>query len=138
MFDKLEVNQGMLVENIVAQMLKAAGHNLFFFSNSSRTSAEDRMEIDFLIAKQAITSRHNISPIEVKSGSRYALTSLTKCVAKYSKDLSTPYVLHDKDVKVEDGIVFLPLYMTPFRAGTLCLFKLSFQAFTSIIIQDKQ
>ena len=113
MFDKLEVNQGMLVENIVAQMLKAAGHNLFFFSNSSRTSAEDRMEIDFLIAKQAITSRHNISPIEVKSGSRYALTSLTKCVAKYSKDLSTPYVLHDKDVKVEDGTVFLPLYMTP-------------------------
>ena len=57
MFDKLEVNQGMLVENIVAQMLKAAGHNLFFFSNSSRTSAEDRMGIDFLIAKQAITSR---------------------------------------------------------------------------------
>ena len=113
MFDKLEVNQGMLVENIVSQMLKASGHNLFFFSNSSRTSAEDRMEIDFLIAKPTTTSRHNISPIEVKSGARYALTSLTKCMAKYSKDLSTPYVLHDKDLKIEDGIVFLPLYMTP-------------------------
>ena len=113
MFDKLEVNQGMLVENIVSQMLKASGHNLFFFSNSSRTSAEDRMEIDFLIAKPTTTSRHNISPIEVKSGVRYALTSLTKCMAKYAKDLSTPYVLHDKDLKIEDGIVFLPLYMTP-------------------------
>lgn len=113
MFDKLEVNQGMLVENIVSQMLKASGHNLFFFSNNSRTSAEDRMEIDFLIAKPTTTSRHNISPIEVKSGSRYALTSLTKCMAKYTKDLSTPYVLHDKDLKIEDGIVFLPLYMTP-------------------------
>ena len=113
MFDKLEVNQGMLVENIVSQMLKASGHNLFFFSNSSRTSAEDRMEIDFLIAKQTTTSRHNISPIEVKSGARYALTSLTKCMTKYAKDLSTPYVLHDKDLKIEDGIVFLPLYMTP-------------------------
>lgn len=113
MFDKLEVNQGMLVENIVSQMLKASGHNLFFFSNSSRTSAEDRMEIDFLIAKPTTTSRHNISPIEVKSGARYALTSLKKCMAKYSKDLSTPYVLHDKDLKIEDGIVFLPLYMTP-------------------------
>ena len=112
MFDKLEVNQGMLVENIVSQMLKASGHNLFFFSNSSRTSAEDRMEIDFLIAKPTTTSRHNISPIEVKSGARYALTSLTKCMAKYAKDLSTPYVLHDKDLKIEDGIVFLPLYMT--------------------------
>lgn len=113
MFDKLEVNQGMLVENIVSQMLKASGHNLFFFSNSSRASAEDRMEIDFLIAKQSTTSRHNISPIEVKSGARYALTSLTKCMTKYAKDLSTPYVLHDKDLKIEDGIVFLPLYMTP-------------------------
>ena len=113
MFDKLEVNQGMLVENIVSQMLKASGHNLFFFSNNSRTSAEDRMEIDFLIAKPTTTSRHNISPIEVKSGTRYALTSLTKCMTKYAKDLSTPYVLHDKDLKIERGIVFLPLYMTP-------------------------
>ena len=113
MFDKLEVNEGMLVENIVAQMLRAAGHKLYFFSNSSRTSAEDRMEIDFLIAKPVTTSRHNISPIEVKSGQRYTLNSLRKCIAKYSSQLSMPYVLHDKDVKIEDGIVYLPIYMTP-------------------------
>ena len=113
MFDKLEVNEGMLVENIVAQMLRAAGHKLYFFSNSSRTSADDRMEIDFLIAKPVTTSRHNISPIEVKSGQRYTLNSLRKCIAKYGSQLSTPYVLHDKDVKIEDGIVYLPLYMTP-------------------------
>ena len=113
MFDKLEVNKGMLVENIVAQMLRAAGHKLYFFSNSSRTSSEDRMEIDFLIAKPMTTSRHNISPIEVKSGQRYTLNSLKKCMAKYGSRLSTPYVLHDKDVKREDGIVYLPLYMAP-------------------------
>ena len=113
MFDKLEVNKGMLVENIVAQMLRAAGHKLYFFSNSSRTSSGDRMEIDFLIAKPMTTSRHNISPIEVKSGQRYTLNSLKKCMAKYGSQLSTPYVLHDKDVKREDGIVYLPLYMTP-------------------------
>ena len=113
MFGKLEVNEGMLVENIVAQMLRAAGHKLYFFSNSSRTSAEDRMEIDFLIAKPVTTSRHNISPIEVKSGQRYTLNSLRKCIAKYGFQLSTPYVLHDKDMKIEDEIVYLPLYMTP-------------------------
>lgn len=113
MFGKLEVNEGMLVENIVAQMLCASGHRLYFFSNSSRTSADDRMEIDFLIAKPVTTSRHNISPIEVKSGNRYTLASLKKCIAKYGNQLSTPYVLHDKDVKVEEGIVYLPLYMTP-------------------------
>ena len=113
MFDKLEVNEGMLVENIVAQILRAAGHKLYFFSNSSRTSADDRMEIDFLIAKPVTTSRHNISPIEVKSGQRYTLNSLRKCIAKYGSQLSTPYVLHDKDMKIENGIVYLPLYMTP-------------------------
>ena len=113
MFDKLEVNEGMLVENIVAQMLRTAGHKLYFFSNSSRTSVEDRMEIDFLIAKAVTTSRHNISPIEVKSGQRYTLNSLRKCIAKYGSQLSTPYVLHDKDVKIEDRVVYLPLYMTP-------------------------
>lgn len=113
MFGKLEVNEGMLVENSVAQMLRASGHRLYFFSNSSRTSAEDRMEIDFLITKPVTTSRHNISPIEVKSSSHYTLSSLRKCLVKYASQLSTPYVLHDKDVKVEDGIVFLPLYMTP-------------------------
>lgn len=112
MFDKLEVNQGMLVENMVAQMLKAAGHNLFFYGNSSN-EAEDRMEIDFLIAKPGITSRHNISPVEVKSGSRYTLSSLTKYMTKFSRYLSTPYVMHDKDVKIENGITYLPLYMTP-------------------------
>ena len=57
------------------------------------------MEIDFLIAKPVTTSRHNISPIEVKSGQRYAMNSLRKCIAKYGSQLSTPYVLHDKEVK---------------------------------------
>ncbi len=113
MFGKLEVNAGMLVENIVAQMLRAAGHKLFFFSRNSNSDAADRMEIDFLIAKQRTTSRHNISPIEVKSGSVYTTSSLKKCIAKYGNQLSTPYVLHDKDVSEKDGIVYLPLYMTP-------------------------
>lgn len=113
MFDKLEVNEGMLVENIVAQMLRAAGHKLYFFSKYSAKEADERMEIDFLIAKPTITSRHNISPIEVKSGSHYTITSLKKCIKKYDKQLATPYVLHDKDLKVEDGIMYLPLYMTP-------------------------
>lgn len=113
MFNKLEVNEGMLVENIVAQMLRAAGHKLYFFSKYSAKEADERMEIDFLITKPTITSRHNISPIEVKSGSHYTITSLKKCIKKYDKQLATPYVLHDKDLKVEDGITYLPLYMTP-------------------------
>ena len=114
LFDKLEVNKGMLVENIVAQMLTAGGHKLYFYSNPSRNDSESRMEIDFLIAKSKINSRHNISPIEVKSGRNYTLTSLRKFMKKYAEQADIPYVLHTKDLKVEEGIVFLPLYMTPF------------------------
>ena len=61
--DKLEFNGGMIVENIVAQMLRSAGHKLYFFSKYSKDDAKERMELDFLIAKDTITSKHNISPI---------------------------------------------------------------------------
>jgi len=114
LFDKLSVNSGMLMENIVAQMLTAAGHKLYFFSKSSREKAEDRMEIDFLIAKSKITNKHNISPIEVKSGNRYTLSSIKKFMNKYKEQTNIPYVLHTKDLKEENGIVYLPLYMTMF------------------------
>lgn len=113
LLDKLEMNSGMIVENIVAQMLRTAGHKLFFYSNASMTDKDSRMEIDFLIAKSKITTRHNISPIEVKSSTRYTLTSLRKCIAKYGSYLSTAYVIHPADLKEEDNIVFLPLYMCP-------------------------
>ena len=113
LFDRLEVNKGMIMENIVAQMLAASGHKLYFYSNASRDDAASRMEIDFLIAKSKISSRHNISPIEVKSGKNYTLSSLKKFMGKYKEQLDIAYVLHTGDLKVDDGIVFLPLYMTP-------------------------
>ena len=109
---KLEVNLGMIIENITAQMLTASGHKLFFYANASRNDAERRMEIDFLIAKNKISNRHNISPIEVKSGKNYTLSSINKFRRRYSEQLHTPFVLHTGDLKTEDGIVYLPLYMT--------------------------
>jgi hypothetical protein len=112
LFGKLEANVGMLVENIVAQMLVASGHNLYFFSKSSEKK-EERMEIDFLLLKSKVTSRHNIIPIEVKSGKNYTLSSLNKCVTAYSESIATPMVIHAADFKQEAGITYLPLYMTP-------------------------
>ncbi len=113
MMDKLEINEGMLVENVVAQMLLASGHKLYFYSSYSKENAEDRMEVDFLIAKRNISNRHNISPIEVKSGRKYALASITKFSTKFSKQLSTPYIIHSSDLKEENGFCYIPLYMTP-------------------------
>ena len=112
LFDKLEFNEGMIMENMVAQMLVASGHKLYFYSNPSREDTSSRMEIDFLIAKSKISSRHNISPIEVKSVKNYTLSSLNKFITKYREQLHTPYVLHTGDLKEDDDIVYLPIYMT--------------------------
>lgn len=113
LFDKLEINKGMILENIVAQMLAASGHRLYFYSNPSREDPEARMEIDFLIAKSKVTSRHNISPIEVKSGSNYTLSSLRKFCRKYKEQTHIAYVVHKNDLKTEEEIVYLPVYMVP-------------------------
>lgn len=112
LLDKLEVNMGMVLENVVAQMLVCSGRKLFFYANADREHKENRMEIDFLIAKSKVTNRHNISPIEVKSGKNYTLTSIRKFMEKYAEQLHTPIVLHTSDLKEADGILFLPVYMT--------------------------
>ncbi len=83
------------------------------FSCKPRDDVTERMEIDFLIAKSKISSRHNISPIEVKSGKNYTLASLEKFRKKYAEQTHIPYVLHTGDLKEENGILYLPLYMTP-------------------------
>lgn len=113
LFDKLEVNKGMIIENVVAQMLVASGHKLYFYSNPTQQDASSRMEIDFLISKNKITNRHNISPIEVKSGKNYTLNSLNKFIKKYAEQTATPYVVHTLDYKEENGITYLPIYMLP-------------------------
>ena len=108
---KLSLNEGMFMENIIAQMLKANGHELYFYSNSSRDNKEDRMELDFLLLKSKITNKHNINIIEVKSGETYSLTSLKKAVNKYSVQINKAFVLHPDNVVVEGDITYLPVYM---------------------------
>ena len=103
----------MLMESIVAQMLVANGCKLFFYSNPSRENKEDRMEIDFLIAKSKITSRHNISPIEVKSSTGFTTISLEKCIKKYTTHLAQAYIVHTGDIKEDGDYLYIPLYMVP-------------------------
>ena len=102
----------MLIENIVAQMLKSNGKKLYFFSKNSREDSRETMEIDFLISKNTITSKHNIIPIEVKSGDRYTFTSLNKLKNKYSDYLYKPIIIHTKDLRNENDILYIPIYMT--------------------------
>ncbi|MBP5251273.1 MAG: ATP-binding protein [Treponema sp.] len=111
LFGKLEINEGMIFENIVAQMLTANGHKLYFYSKADNKDASSRMEIDFLITKRKVTARHNIQGIEVKSTKRYTLSSINKFKKKYEEYIDSCYVLHTSDLKEKNGILFLPVYM---------------------------
>lgn len=109
LFDKLDVNEGMIIENAVAQMLRRNGHRLFFYSRSDSDHRENHMEIDFLISQQK-----KISPVEVKSANYRSHSSLDKFMKKFSNRVGMSYILYPKDVMEKDGILHLPLYMASF------------------------
>lgn len=108
---KLEINKGMLLENVVAQMLRAAGQELYFHCNRDQKNAADRMEIEFLLAKSPVTARHNIRPVEVKSANDYTTASMDKFVKKFAGAITRPVVLHPGDADFSGKVLRLPLYM---------------------------
>ena len=112
LFDKLTFNEGMVLENVVAQMLVNSGRKLYFFSRNNRENSSETMEIDFLISDNKITSKHNIIPIEVKSGERYTFSSISKLKTKYNDYLGKAIIIHSKDFKEENDILYVPVYMT--------------------------
>ena len=87
---------------------------MYFYSAADK-DAEKRMEIDFLIRKEPVTSRHNIIPIEVKSSTGYTIASLQKCVRKFGEFITLPTVIHTSDCRTdENSIRYVPVYFTPF------------------------
>lgn len=106
LFDKLDINEGMILENAVAQMLRRNGHKLYFYSRSDSENRENHMEIDFIIS-----AGKKISPVEVKSGNYRSHASIDKFKKKFSSKIGTPYILYTKDVMEKDGILHLPVYM---------------------------
>jgi predicted AAA+ superfamily ATPase len=109
LFSKLSINEGMLMENVVSQLLKSSGHKLFFYSSSDRNDSKNRMEIDFLIAEDKY-----ISPIEVKSSEYKSHKSIDKFYLKYKERINNRYIIYTKDLKIEDKVIYLPVYMTSF------------------------
>ena len=106
LFDKLNINEGMLMENIVAQLLRLKRPRLYFYSRCDNLHRENNMEIDFLIAEGK-----KISPIEVKSGNYRSHSSLDKFRRHFSSAIGNSYILYTKDVMIKDGIIHLPFYM---------------------------
>jgi hypothetical protein len=106
LFDKLNINEGMIMENIVAQMLRCNNHRLFFYSRNDSENRANTMEIDFLVELDGC-----ICPVEVKSSVYRTHSSLSKFRKKFGKSLGDSYILYTKDVMIKDGVIHLPIYM---------------------------
>ncbi len=88
-------------------------HKLYFYAQSGKKADETRMEIDFLVVRPYANAadKPRVSPIEVKSPRQYGTTSLDRFKARFGKYVGMQYVLHPKQLKVENERVYLPLYM---------------------------
>ena len=105
----LYINEGMIMENYVAQAFSCNERKLFFYSRYDLSSAENRIEIDFLIRRG-----DKICPVEVKSGNYRSHLSLDKFKKKFKKRIGETFILYTKDVMLKDDIIHLPLYMAMF------------------------
>lgn len=108
--DNLSINQGMVIENIVAQMLKVSGHELYFHEylyTPEDSVREKKYEIDFMTVK-----KKKICPIEVKSSGYMSHKSFDYLTKKYQLKMQDRYIIYTKDLKYKDEIMYIPIYMT--------------------------
>jgi len=109
--DKLQVNEGMLIENLVAQSLAANGHQVYFYKKEDK-SEKKVYEVDFVIRE-----KNRIKLVEVKSSGSKCIKSLKKAKEAYGKTISEMIVLHSGEIKrgkEETGdkdIIYLPYFM---------------------------
>ena len=106
--DKLSADLGYVYENAIAQMLKASGHELYYFTFPT-DSGKHNYEVDFLIA-----DGDKISPIEIKSSGYKAHASLDAFCKKFSSRIRNKYLVYTKDLRKEGDVLYLPAYMTMF------------------------
>jgi predicted AAA+ superfamily ATPase len=110
--DDLGINQGMIFENMVAQMLRANGHELYFHEfeycpEENKTSKQ--YEVDFLTVRGK-----RLSPIEVKSSGYKSHKSFDYFKQKYQLKMNDRFIIYTKDLAFEDGVLYIPIYMTMF------------------------
>ncbi|MCD8346684.1 MAG: AAA family ATPase [Lachnospiraceae bacterium] len=106
--DHLNADLGYVYENMVAQMLKTAGNELFYYTFPKDVSRKN-YEVDFLISRKG-----KICPLEVKSSGYKTHSSLDAFQEKFSSRIRRRYLLYTKDIRKEQDIFCLPIYMTLF------------------------
>lgn len=102
--DKLDVNLGYVYENVVAQMLAAAGNNLFYYTFPK--DEKHNYEVDFLLSRG-----NKIWPIEVKSSSHKSHASLNEFCNKFSSRIGERFLLYTKDLSHDEQTRLIPVLM---------------------------
>ena len=106
--DKLSADLGYVYENLVAQMLTAAGNRLFYHTWPTE-SGKHNYEIDFILSRGS-----KICPIEVKSSGYKTHASLDAFKAKFSSRIGQNYLVYSKDLRKDGDIVLVPAFMGMF------------------------
>ncbi len=106
--DKLDTDLGYLYENIVAQMLYASGNKLFYYTFPKDNSTHN-YEIDFIVVK-----KNKVCPIEVKSSGYKTHASIDAFSNKFSSKVGQKYLIYTKDLRKDEDLLCVPLYMTMF------------------------
>ena len=127
-YEKTAVGDKYVYENMIAQMLRASGKELYYHIIPTQ-DGKKYYETDFLISDD-----YKISPIEVKSSGYKTHASLDVFRQKYSQRISNSFLVYSKDFQKGDnelmtnidgliytkdlawekGILYLPVYMTMF------------------------
>lgn len=106
--DKLSADMGYVYENVIAQMIKASGHKLFYYTFPTE-SGKHNYEVDFILSDGA-----KITPIEVKSSGYKTHVSLDEFCKKFSSRIKWRYLIYTKNFRKDGEITYLPVYFTPF------------------------
>ena len=106
--DKLCTNLGYVYENVVAQMLKACGKELYYHA-IKKDDGKSYYEIDFVL-----TSQNKLVPLEIKSSGYKSHSSIDRFCQKYHDRTLQKVIIYTKDLKMEYGTLYLPVYMTMF------------------------
>ena len=108
LYDKLKADVGYVYENVMSQILTATGHKLYYHTWPT-PSGKHNYEIDFLLSRKG-----KICPIEVKSSASNVHVSIDEFQKKFSARILQRYLLHSKDIRKEQDLILLPMYMAMF------------------------
>lgn len=106
--DKLKANLGYVYENLVAQMLRTAGNELYYYTFPTGNGNKN-YEIDFLLSRG-----NKIVPIEVKSSGYRTHKSLDTFCEKFPSRIGERILLYTKDYQKDGATTCVPVYFTPF------------------------